>query len=267
MSRPLRIEYEGAWYHVMNRGTNRCKIFLNNKHYHTFINLFVEITSLFTTEIHAYCSMGNHYHLLLHTPKGNLSRIMRHLDGVYTQRFNKLAKRDGSLFRGRYKALLIEENSYLLQVSRYIHLNPAAKNNLKTAEDYNWSSYRAYLNKEERPNWLCTDRILDQFNNREGYYEYVSCGVDKQIAEIYQRKHCPSILGSEVFKSQCLEKLNWNKINESLPDIKRCKDVLPISDVINKVAIYFNTSSKNIIDSRRGVENLPRILCMTILWI
>ena len=131
MSRPLRIQYEGAWYHVMNRGSNRQLIFTRDEHRLIFLQLLEEIVVKYKLEIHAFCLMGNHYHLLVNTPFANLSRVMRHLNGVYTQKFNLLEQRDGPLFRGRYKAILVENEDYLLQVSRYIHLNPVSvRNNL-----------------------------------------------------------------------------------------------------------------------------------------
>jgi len=123
MSRPLRIEYSGAWYHVMNRGRRREKIYYDKKDYEQFLKVLEETSSLFSVEIHAYTLMPNHYHLLIRTPKGNLSRGMRHINGVYTQRFNNKYKIDGSLFRGRYKSILVEEESYLLELVRYIHRN------------------------------------------------------------------------------------------------------------------------------------------------
>lgn len=264
MSRPLRIEYEGAWYHVMNRGANRCKIFLDYECYQIFLTLFAEITDIFGIEIHAYCLMENHYHLLLHTPRGNLSRVMRHLDGVYTQRFNRLVRRDGSLFRGRYKALLVETDAYLLQVRRYIHLNPAAKNNSIKAEDYKWSSYFGYLDDKECPEWLHTNEILEQINGKVAYQQYLSFGIDKQTAEIYGKDFYPTILGSEKFKQQCLEELSKKKTEESRADIKRCKDTLLINDVINRIAIYFDIQNEEIIGGRCGTKNLPRILSMVI---
>jgi putative transposase len=124
MPRPLRLEYENAWYHVMNRGAARQDIYKNDQHRLLFLNLLKEASLYYNIEIHAYCLMDNHYHLLIHTPRGNLSQAMRHINGLYTQVFNRSEKIDGSLFRGRYKAILVEEDSYLLQVSRYIHLNP-----------------------------------------------------------------------------------------------------------------------------------------------
>ena len=104
MSRPLRVEYPGAWYHVMNRGAGRRNIFNKKAHYSMFVKLLAEIVGQFDIEIHAYCLMNNHYHLLIRTPCANLARAMRHLNGVYTQRYNRMQKTDGSLFRGRYKA-------------------------------------------------------------------------------------------------------------------------------------------------------------------
>ena len=118
MARPLRIEYPGAWYHVMNRGAGRKKIFNATPHYELFLTLLEEVSERFGAEIHAYCLMGNHYHLLLHTPEGNLQRSMRHLNGVYTQRYNRMRGTDGPLFRGRYKAIVVDADHYLLHLSR-----------------------------------------------------------------------------------------------------------------------------------------------------
>lgn len=108
MARPLRIEYAGAWYHVMNRGASHQKIYHNDHHRLIFLGLLQKIQLRYGIELHAYCLMGNHYHLLLRTPMANLGRAMRHLDGVYTQRYNINTNKDGPLFRGRYKACLIE---------------------------------------------------------------------------------------------------------------------------------------------------------------
>ena len=124
MSRPLRIEYEGAWYHVMNRGRRSDRIFDGQHDYQMFIELLKDAIELWDVRISAYCLMPNHYHLLIHTPKGNLSRSMRHINGVYTQRFNRTHGFDGQLFRGRYKSIIVDGDSYLLQLVRYIHRNP-----------------------------------------------------------------------------------------------------------------------------------------------
>ena len=124
MARPLRIEYPGAWYHAMNRGASGRAIFQSDRDRHAFLALFGDIAATFGVEVHAYCLMGNHYHLLLRTPRGNLSRALRHLNGVYTQRYNRTHGTDGPLFRGRFKAVLVDADTYLAALSRYIHLNP-----------------------------------------------------------------------------------------------------------------------------------------------
>ena len=124
MSRALRIEYEGAWYHIMNRGAGKQIIFHNETHYNLFLKLLSEIHNRYRIEVHAYCLMNNHYHLLIRTPLANLSRAMRHINGVYSQRYNGLQKTDGPLFRGRFKSIIIDSENYLLRLSRYIHLNP-----------------------------------------------------------------------------------------------------------------------------------------------
>ena len=124
MPRPLRIEYENACYHVMNRGRSKQKIFHNEEYYQVFLSTLAQAHKRFSIQIQSYCLMSNHYHLLVKTPEGNLGRAMRHINGIYTQRYNRMKKTDGSLFRGRYKAILVEEDSYQLQLSRYIHRNP-----------------------------------------------------------------------------------------------------------------------------------------------
>ena len=124
MPRPARIEYENAFYHVMNRGRGRKTIFKEKEHYLAFLETVEEASNRFQSIVHAYCLMGNHYHLLIETPLANLGRVMRHINGVYTQRYNRLKKTDGPLFRGRYKAILVDRDAYLLQLTRYIHRNP-----------------------------------------------------------------------------------------------------------------------------------------------
>ncbi len=123
MSRPLRIQYPDAWYHVMNRGRRGEAIFSGKDDYDVFIDLLKELVEVFNIKIAAYCLMSSHYHLLVQTPDANISRSMRHLNGVYTQRFNRVHQCDGQLFRGRYKSIIVDADSYLLELLRYIHRN------------------------------------------------------------------------------------------------------------------------------------------------
>ena len=160
MARPLRIEYPGAVYHVMNRGGARQKTFLGKEDYELFVNTVGEIYDRWKVELFAYCAMGNHYHICLRTPEGNLSRVMRHLDGLYTQRFNRHHRRDGALFRGRYKAIVVDKDAYLAQVVRYIHLNPLEAGLVEEPQAYEWSSHRFYLRPKQAPKWLRLAEVM-----------------------------------------------------------------------------------------------------------
>ncbi len=124
MARPLKIEYPGAWYHVMNRGKRAEKIFHDRHDYQVFVELLEESSEMWNVKVAAYCLMTNHYHIHVQTPDANISRSMRHINGVYTQRFNRRHRCDGQLFRSRYKSILVSGGSYLLQLVRYIHRNP-----------------------------------------------------------------------------------------------------------------------------------------------
>ena len=174
MVRPLRIEYEHAFYHVMNRGKGRQNIFCGDDYFQAFLDTIAEAGERFNAIIHCYCLMSNHYHLLIETPLANLGRIMRHINGVYTQRYNRMKKTDGPLFRGRYKAILIDADSYLLQLSSYIHRNPmeCQRPLVNKLEDWPWSSYPAFIGKACAPNWLRLSDIegAGGFNRIHGTY-------------------------------------------------------------------------------------------------
>ena len=191
MPRPLRLQFNGAWYHVMNRGAAQKLIYKNNQHRNIFLNLLREIHLYYHIEIHAYCLMDNHYHLLLHTPQGNLSLGMKHLNGIYTQQFNRDEKIDGPLFRGRYRAILIENDPYLLQVSRYIHLNPLEAGLVEKPENYQWSSYKDYIATSSLTPWAITDFIkgmISNDNKESAYQKFVTNGVDEATRKFYKKK-------------------------------------------------------------------------------
>ena len=165
MSSPLRIEYSNAFYHVMNRGAGRQKIYLIDDDYDMFLEAVKESARFFNVRILSYCLMPNHYHLLIQTPKANLSRAMRHLNGVYTQRFNRYHKKDGPLFRGRYKAILIQADEYLTHLIRYIHLNPIQANPTGDLSAFPWTSHKQYLKGEDLAPWLHVRLGLAFFSN------------------------------------------------------------------------------------------------------
>ncbi|MFV2059003.1 MAG: transposase, partial [Thiohalomonadales bacterium] len=209
MPRPARIEYENAFYHVTNRGRGRQSVFHNAAFYRLFLDTLAESHERFDAVFHAYCLLGNHYHLLIETPRANLGRIMRHINGVYTQRYNRLKKTDGPLFRGRYKAIIVDEDAYLLQLSRYIHRNPIEVKAIKTRlEEYKWSSYPAYIGTSPAPPWLYQEMTYQMLGNKQrykGYRTYVEAGIDEDIARFYNKGNIAAVLGDKVFRESVYE--------------------------------------------------------------
>ena len=249
MPRPLRIEYENAFYHVMNRGRARQTIFHDERYYQAFLDTLSEAHKRFHGIIHAYCLLGSHYHLLLETPRANLSRIMRHINGVYTQRHNRLKKTDGPVFRGRYKALLVDKEAYLLQLSRYIHRNPLDMKRplVKDLATYRWSSYRAYINKAKAAEWLYREKtyqILGHKRRYQGYARYVMQGMDDDILRYYQRGNLASIIGGKDFRSWVYDNL--------LPELeaqekgRRIQPDMTMAMIVKGVARFFDTQPETL---------------------
>jgi putative transposase len=159
MSRPLRIEFPGAIYHVTSRGDRREAIYRDDADRLAYLDVLAQALERFDAEVLAYCLMGNHYHLVLHTRAANLSRLMRHLNGVYTQRFNRRHGLVGHLLQGRFKAILVDRDAYLLALCRYVERNPVAAHLVVRASDWPWSSARAHLLQTPAPEWLDCDGL------------------------------------------------------------------------------------------------------------
>ena len=181
MTRPLRLAYPGALYHVTTRGNARQAIYTDDQDHSTFLAVLAAVVMRSQWLCHAYCLMDNHYHLLIETPQGNLSAGMRQLNGIYTQRFNRRHTRVGHVFQGRFKAILVERESYLLELCRYVVLNPVRAGLAKRPQMYRWSSYRATAGLEQAPEWLTREWVLAQFSPQRRraerqYQEFVQDG-------------------------------------------------------------------------------------------
>lgn len=265
MPRPLRIQYESAWYHIMNRGANHQTIYRSDDQRNLFLTLLEEISKKYLVEIHSYCLMTNHYHLLIRTPLTNLPQAMRHLDGVYTQKFNRFENRDGPLFRGRYKSVLVNQESHILQVSRYIHLNPVEAKICKQPNDYKWSSYPYFITKQTPPDWLYVQYILELIklsNENLDYEKYIQKGNDEEIKEFYNQKQLAAILGNEEFVEMTLTKLSESEKKTHKTAIKKVvKSFLP-EEVAQIVADYFQINTEEIKNSIKGKKHLPRLLAV-----
>jgi putative transposase len=261
MSRPLRIEYPGAWYHVMNRGRRREKIFASARDYEIFITVLCEAVEQWNLQVAAYCLMPNHYHLLLHTPDGNISRCMRHINGIYTQRYNRRYRKDGQLFRGRYKAVTVAGDSYLLEVLRYIHRNPLKAGLVTNLDDFRWSSHKGYIARAKKWDWLYKDFLLSLFSDKRGqakkaYIEFVSQKEADEIDKFYGKKNLSSVLGDDDFKRWIKEKFQDLRFHREIPE-SRVLTPDPES-IIAAVCGCFNMKKESLMKSRRGKENLPR---------
>ncbi|MBI1820433.1 MAG: transposase, partial [Nitrospirae bacterium] len=164
MARPLRIQYPGAVYHITSRGNEKKPAYKDNQDRERFLTILQHVNQRYHWICHAYCLMSNHYHLLIETPDGNLSIGMRQLNGVYTQLFNQRRRRTGHLFQGRYKAILIEKDTHLLEACRYVVLNPVRAHMKKGPGAWKWSSYRATAGQGEAHPCLTVEWVLGQFS-------------------------------------------------------------------------------------------------------
>jgi len=203
MARPLRLEYAGALYHVTARGDRRESIYTDDGDRREWLAVMEEVCRRFNWVIHAYCQMTNHYHVVVETPDGNLSRGMRQLNGQYTQRFNRRHGLVGHLFQGRYKAIVVQKESYLLELARYVVLNPVRAGMVQAPGDWSWSSYHLTVGESDAaPEWLDVDWLLSCFGKHrseavKAYTRFVLAGVGRE-SPLGQVKH-QLFLGDESF--------------------------------------------------------------------
>ena len=202
MARPLRLEFSGALYHITSRGDRQEDIFLSDDDREDWLGVLGTVCARFNWIVHAFCQMTNHYHLLVETVDSNLSRGMRQLNGLYTQRFNRRHSLVGHLLQGRYKAILIQKETYLLELTRYVVLNPLRAHVVDSLEDWRWSSYPFVTGQATSPPWLDTDWLLSQFGTQrstalKGYRRFVIAG--RGLPSPLQKTRHQLLLGDDAF--------------------------------------------------------------------
>ncbi|MFZ5761136.1 MAG: transposase [Thermodesulfobacteriota bacterium] len=226
MARPLRIEYPGAVYHITSRGNARQDIFIDDGDRQGFLTILAGVVDRCNWLCHGYCLMGNHYHLLLETPEANLSLGMRQLNGVYTQRFNRRHDRVGHLLQGRYKALLVEKNGHLLELCRYIVLNPVRAGLVAEPSVWPWSSYLATAGLVAAPEFLRTQWVLSQFGRtkkvaRARYVRFVAEGMRTDGAAPWAKVVAQLAFGGEDFVDEIRERLDEAREIGEIPKSQR----------------------------------------------
>ena len=250
MARPLRIEYPGAFYHISSRVKERKAVFKSQRDREKFLAYLESATERYGAVIHVYCLMDNHYHLLIETPLGNLSKIMQHINGAYTMYFNTKRKRSGHLLQGRYKAILVDADEYSKELSRYIHLNPVRAGMESTPETYKWSSCRYYTHKRQAPGWLQRDFILRYFGKRQTpamkkYREFVRSAMEREYTSPLAKRLHAVILGSQDFIEDIKATfLSDRKPDRDLPDLKEEPVKREIEDIEKAVDRLLKTDPK-----------------------
>lgn len=281
MSRPLRLEFPGALYHVTARGNRLAPIYRDENDRRAWIAIVRETCTRFNFKIHAYCQMTNHFHLLLETPDANLARGMRHMNGLYSQQVNRRHGLVGHLFQGRYKAILIQKERHLLELARYVVLNPVRAGIVDAPEKWNWSSYHWTASAATPPPWLHTQWLLGQFADTayeaaQRYRRFVREGLETQSplrATKYQL-----ILGDVAFAAQHRDKapvpvsgahprgqrrqsamsLGEYRIRYSLRDEAMARAFWSTAFTMAQIGAYFRVSSKTVGRAVRSFETALR---------
>ncbi|MHC4455196.1 MAG: REP-associated tyrosine transposase [Planctomycetota bacterium] len=236
MARPLRIEYDGAVYHVTSRGNVRRPIYKDDEDRKAYLEILTQVNKRYNWLCHAYCLMNNHYHLIIETPDGNLSEGMRQLNGVYTQTYNKRHRKVGHIYQGRYKAILIQKESHLLEVSRYVVLNPVRAKIVIKPEQWKWSSYRGTSSKDKPHTCLTVDWILGQFGRKKrqaekSYREFIAAGIGKK--DIWKEIKGQSILGEDDFVERLIGYVKGYEDVREIPKRQRYVTRPGLREVLN----------------------------------
>jgi REP element-mobilizing transposase RayT len=270
MSRPWRIEFEGALYHLLSRGNEGRDIFDDDRDRDVFLKTVGEMSERFEISVFAYVLMSNHYHLMVKTERANLKKAMHWFGTTYTQRFNFRHSRKGHLFQGRYKSILVQNDEYLLQLSCYIHRNPLRAGIVKRLADYRWSSYLVYAYGRKASEWLQTDLILSQFESEDPHKSYRE-KVQRYAGEeerIWEDLRHGLFLGSKGFVE--------NIRNEFLPpepqpaitqQIQLARQYDPIR-ILQKAERILKCDVKRFVKAGRvsGAEKEARDLMIYLIW-
>lgn len=271
MSRPWRIEYEGAFYHLLSRGNQGSDIFVDEKDRDRFLDTVGDMSEKYDMDIFAYVLMNNHYHLLVRTRKANLKKAMQWFGTTYTQRFNRRHFRSGHLFQGRYKSIIIQNNAYLLQLSCYIHRNPLRAGIVDRLVRYPWSSYKSYAYGRKTPSWVSTDLILSQFGDDQDchrrYREKVQgyAGEEKRLFEDLRHG---LVFGSQQFVEKIRKKYAPATAESSMPQQRQVAETFDSETYLRRAEQIFECDINHFVRTKRlsGVDKEIRNMLLYCIW-
>ena len=253
MARPLRVEYPGAFYHIINRGNAGEDVFKSIRDREKFLEYLETASSRFSIRIHAYCLMTNHYHLLVETPEANLSQAIQWINVSYAVYFNTKRRRRGHLFQGRFKSLLVDADEYLKHLSRYIHLNPVRAKMVASVAEYPWSSYLFFIGKQKMPAWLAGEWILSQFGKnlavaRKNYRDFVE-GVDPWTLEDPGKSPVGGfILGGLDFVTWVRETfLSFDPASKEKPQLVALQSGADLNNIVSAVGEMLDVDTEQIL--------------------
>ncbi len=272
MARALRILFPGAYYHVTCRGNDRTAIFKDDRDREAFLEKLRGSLAVYRVELHAYVLMSNHFHLMVSTPRGNLSEFMRHFNVSYTSLYNRRHKRVGHLYQGRYKAILIDQDSYLLELSRYVHLNPVRigphRGNpiqIRALEKYRWSSYPGYLDGKKKQSWVRYDSVLGQIGeSRAKYRQFVVEGIRSGYTTPWEEVTGQVVLGGQDFVERVKHRLAKPGSKREQPSVRQLEAKAPEA-VFTAVVRYFGMTEKRLTGKRSGFRD-ERAIAMEMIY-
>jgi putative transposase len=260
MARQLRIEFEGAFYHITSRGNQRERIYFEDGDREKFLEILRRTKERYGYHLHAYVMMDNHYHLMVETPKANISQTMQNINTSYTVYINKKHRRSGHLFQGRFKGIIVDKDEYLGTLSRYIHLNPVRAGIVQKPESYRWSSYGVYIDSSKKDTLVNTGDTLSMFSGKKrhavkAYKDFVDRGIGKEDNP-FEDVEAGILLGRTAFKEKIKALLEIKKEDDEIPQIKRLRNTIPIERVIERCCRHYGKGDEELLQRRNGERGM-----------
>jgi len=251
MARPYRLQGEGYLYHITSRGDDRKRVYVSEYDYEKFLEYLLKAKEKYNFFVFAYCLMSNHYHLLIETAQPNLSRIMQYTNTAYTVYYNRKRNRSGHLFQGRYKSIIIEGDSYFLELTRYMHLNPVRAGMVETPEEYKWSSFREYVNKNMN-SVIDRQEIVKYYKiNPSKYKQFVLDGIDEKT-NIFNQVYAGFVLGKTKFIKDTIKDLKQQvEGGKEISYSNKLTNNIDIDDIVKETAKHFKRSTKELYNEKK----------------